>query len=178
MPPRTLRGPTRRAAVALPQHARFSFLSDASGCLAGVAPELARHLGAVALKVANNPEAAVARRSAMQLCAQCGVRLVAASLSSVELVELSKRTQRRCSAALSTQPSGQRQLNVVSVVRSQLQRDQAMLLQQARARAVAASENHPLIREPQLPLPLLPLPPLPLPPLSLLPNAQHQAWSS
>jgi hypothetical protein len=42
---------TKKVAAELPQHARFSFLVDASRLLAPIAPQLAAHIGATALQV-------------------------------------------------------------------------------------------------------------------------------
>lgn len=108
------------------------------------------------VQVADNPDAAVARRAAVQLCARCGVHLSPHSLNrcalcastktddesvylreqifrlctihsalqpfsslpgSVEVIKLSRRSQRRCSASLNQQLS-QVQLNKVAIVRN------------------------------------------------------------
>lgn len=51
MPPRPLRAVTKKGAAALPQHAKFGFLSDASRIVADQSLELAMHLGRRALQV-------------------------------------------------------------------------------------------------------------------------------
>lgn len=55
MPPKPLRQATRKAAVALPQNAKFTFLADASKAVASVDPGLASALGSLALKVGEGP---------------------------------------------------------------------------------------------------------------------------
>ena len=51
MPPQALRKPTRKAAEALPDNAKFAFLTEAARCSAGVSLQLSSHLGRAALKV-------------------------------------------------------------------------------------------------------------------------------
>jgi hypothetical protein len=46
-----LRGPTRKAASALPETARFEFLTEAASLIAAAAPAVAAHLGQRALQV-------------------------------------------------------------------------------------------------------------------------------
>lgn len=73
---RSLRGPTRKAAVEIPQVARCTFLIDAAKEVAGSIPQIASYLGQSALRLADAERAPLHRRSAEQLCRRCGLPLV------------------------------------------------------------------------------------------------------
>jgi hypothetical protein len=107
MPP-TLRQTTKKVAATLPQHAKFSFLLEASELMSRLNLPLSGHLGAAALKVscnietvqsnygnplpvssmqvADKPDAAIAARTVMQLCESCGLHLNSNSISRCDLL--------------------------------------------------------------------------------------------
>ena len=63
MPPRPVRGPTRKASQALPQTQRMQHLLDSSVLFATSAPHLAAALGRAALQVQTAPLCAHAHRT-------------------------------------------------------------------------------------------------------------------
>lgn len=116
MPPKPLRTPSRKAAAALPEGSRLTFLLDAAKLLTPSVPELASYLGACALKVhkveldgvyhgtapfqpAPNLQWADAKRlqlprgTAHLLCVKCGGRM--GTHAAEGMVKLSRSARRR-----------------------------------------------------------------------------------
>ncbi|KAL6764640.1 hypothetical protein V8C86DRAFT_2473846 [Haematococcus lacustris] len=98
MPPRSLRGVSKKAASAQPEYARFCFLAEAAKLISQLPCfELAAYLGRQALQVATDPAAAAPRKALLQLCASCGIPKHGGTCSSVQLqpVVARRRSRRR-----------------------------------------------------------------------------------
>ncbi|GAB4815404.1 hypothetical protein N2152v2_002450 [Parachlorella kessleri] len=95
MPPKPVRGPTRRTSALLPETQRANFLLEAASLLSQGSPQLAAVLGRKALQVGDTNHAALPRGAAASLCGRCGLPFSADVYQNGQVLKLPRHLVRR-----------------------------------------------------------------------------------